>query len=136
MDTKDLLVQLNQKRNHLRSLNELLDSSIQLKNGRLGFVSDSERRLNAVLTRNPQNLDEISQLREKLDHNWRMYAKYEADIVKYEADIKITKKEIEDLEQLLSTCPDKKAYCDFYKQKKGGCYNNRQNSITASRYKC
>lgn len=117
MDAKNLLEQLNPKRDRLRALNELLSDSIQLKSGRLSFVNDSERRLSAALIQNPQNLDEISQLREKLDHNWDMYIKYQGAILKYQADIEVIKKEIEDLEQLLSIFPDKKAYCDFYKKK-------------------
>ena len=120
MDTKNLLVQLNQKRDYLRSLNELLKSAIPLKSGRLGFVSDSERILNSALAQNPQNPVEISQLIKKVGINCRMYANYEADVVKYQADIEVTKKEIESLEQqLLSIAPEKKAYCDFYKKKKG-----------------
>ncbi|WP_342220527.1 hypothetical protein [Rickettsiella endosymbiont of Miltochrista miniata] len=132
MDTKNLLVQLNPKREHLRSLNELLNDSIQLKNGRLGFVNDSERKLSTALTQASQNPDEISQLGEKLDHNYRMYVKYEADILKYQQDIEVTKKEIKDLEQLLSTFPDKKAYCDFYKQKRDDF--DKEDNQTSSRY--
>ena len=117
MDTKSLLVQLNQKRDYLRSLNKLLRNAIPLKSGRLGFVSDSERILNSALAQKPV---EISQLIKKVGINRRMYANYEADVVKYQADIEVTKKEIESLEQqLLSIAPDKKAYCDFYKKKKG-----------------
>lgn len=130
MDTKNLLVQLNQKREHLRSLNELLNDSISLRNGRLGFMSDSKQSLSTALTREPQNLDEISQLIKKVGDNHRMHANYEADILKYQADIEITKKEIEDLEQHLSTFPDKKAYCDFYKKKRD---DDHQNSGMAPR---
>lgn len=136
MDTKNLQVQLNQKRDHLRLLNELLKSAISLKNGRLGFVSDSDRRLNTALARIPQNPDEISQLIKKVGINRRMYANYEADVVKYQADIEAAKKEIESLEQrLLSIAPNKKAYCDFYKKKNDDYDENEsQNFGTASRY--
>ncbi|WP_342228000.1 hypothetical protein [Rickettsiella endosymbiont of Rhagonycha lignosa] len=135
MDSKNLLVQLNQKREHLRSLKEFLIESVQLKNGRFGFFNDSQQRLNIALMRNPQNLDEIKQLSEKVDHHWNMYTKYEDKITVLQIDIDTTKQEITELEQLLSTFPDKKAYCDFYKQKKSDYdEGDRQNSNTASGY--
>lgn len=134
MDSKKLLIQFNEKRERLRSLKELLNESIPLRNGRFSFYHDSTQRLNNALIQNPQNWDEIKKLSEKIDHNWNMYTKYKNTIIALQIDIDTTKQEITELEQLLSAFPDKKAYCDFYKQKKSDDKDDRQNSSTASGY--
>jgi DNA repair ATPase RecN len=135
MNTKDLLDQLNQKRNHLNSMQRFRDNAIQWKADLLHFVSDSGQRLDESLRQAPQNPDEISQLRERLDKDRQLYAKCEADLEEYQADIEVTKIEIRDLKWRLSTSLNKKIDDGFYKKRKDDFdKENNQNSGTASHY--
>lgn len=106
---------------------------ILLRNGRFSILNDSVQRLNFAL-QNHQISDPINQLKEKVDHNENMCTDYENKIIASQRGIEITKQEIKILEQLLGTFPDKKAYCDFYKQKKDDNDDDRQNFSIASFY--
>ena len=134
MVIKNLVKQLEEKGIFLGLLRRFLNNAMQLKNEMLGFVRESQRKLNKVLEEHP-NSTEVSQLREKFNNDCTMLVNCELHIIEYQADIIATKNDIKKLAWLFSTDLIKKNHYTFYqKSEDDSNKENDQNPSPASRY--
>jgi chromosome segregation ATPase len=135
MNTKELTTQLAQKRSYLHEAGAGIDALIQSKSDVALRLGCYERALNNALTQEHQNSDEIRELRERVNHYNHLYIHLGSDIAAHQRDVEVTKREIKDLEWLLSTPSGQKSQSSFYPSKKDNSdKEDRQNSGTPSQY--